>query len=96
MPLFTAVDMASLINTEKMVSDHVFSFATGKDCSTLKAREGRTYCAEYDRPQPYHPQEVYCYRSLGQVNCFDRPLVEANDKAVGSANESPLPALRGY
>lgn len=50
--------------------DHVLSLVSGKDCSLRRRRQGLTYCLE-DEPPP--PAGIVCYRTLGDVACYDRP-----------------------
>jgi hypothetical protein len=78
---FTALliaDGISVINSSKTVEDHVASWITGENCSTLRAYHGYPYCTD-DRPPPKQPMTTYCYKSLAVVSCFDRKL--ASDEA---------------
>jgi hypothetical protein len=61
------VDGVTVITTGKTISDHIISFATGKNCSTVRKQTGQNYCEEDDLSLP---EEIYCYNSLGNVNCF--------------------------
>lgn len=61
----------STIATEKPFTDHVVSFFSGKNCSSIRREKGQTYCEE-DELQSAAPK-VYCYRALGGVTCYDRP-----------------------
>jgi hypothetical protein len=62
---------ASVVVTEKPFTDHIVSFFSGKNCSTIRREKGLTYCEE-DEMQP-GATKVYCYRALGGVTCYDRP-----------------------
>jgi len=62
----TGVTMA----TDKTLSDHFVSYQTGKDCSTVRVEQGRTYCRE-DEPNPI--PNVHCYRTIGDVTCYSEP-----------------------
>ncbi|MEO5375423.1 MAG: hypothetical protein H7840_14320 [Alphaproteobacteria bacterium] len=95
-PGLIGLEMFTVINTQKTVLDHVASFATGKDCSTLRSQDGGEYCKEVVRLLPREQKTVYCYRSLGGVNCFDRPLVEVRDTPVGNGNEPTPISLTPY
>ena len=64
---YFAVDTALTIGTDKTIADHVTSYKTGKDCSTVRAEQGRTYCRE-DEPNPIGNQ--HCYKTLGDVMCY--------------------------
>lgn len=72
-PLFiasTAVSAATLTATKKTVTDHIVSAATGRDCSFVSWSETGEYCPEQivvDR------SDVYCYRTLGGVDCHNLP-----------------------
>lgn len=62
----TGVTMA----TDKTLMDHIVSYRSGKDCSTVRKELGRTYCVE-DEPNPI--PAVHCYPSLGDVTCYANP-----------------------
>ena len=62
----TGVTMA----TDKTVTDHLVSLRSGKDCSTVRIEQGRTYCRE-DEPNPV--ANVYCYETIGNVTCYAEP-----------------------
>ena len=88
-PPLAAVEGASAWWTGKTVSDQVISFATGKNCSTVRRETGRTYCEE-DEPNPM--PAVYCYRTIAKITCYDRPdpyndgrvqRVDRNDQNLG-------------
>jgi hypothetical protein len=60
---------ASVVTTDKTLSDHAVSYLSGKDCSTVRKETGRSYCKEDERnPTP----TVHCYRNLGGVTCYDK------------------------
>lgn len=64
-----SVEGVSLMGSDKTVVDHIVSLSSGKNCSTLRRDQGLTYCVE-DMPQIR--QDIYCYRDLGGVTCYDR------------------------
>lgn len=66
---FMAASGASLMGSDKTIVDHAISVGSGKDCSILRTERGLTYCKE-DMPQV--KQNIYCYRELGSVTCYDR------------------------
>ena len=70
MPQMLGVDGATVITTGKTISDHIVSYATGKNCSTVRRQTGQNFCEEDDLSTP---EEIYCYNSLGDVNCFASP-----------------------
>jgi hypothetical protein len=62
---------ASAVVTQKPFTDHVVSFFSGKNCSTVRREQGLTYCEEDELQSG--AAKVYCYRALGGVTCYDRP-----------------------
>ena len=69
-PQAIGVDGASVLSTGKTISDHIVSFATGKNCSTVRTNIGQHYCEE---DEVAVPDEVYCYNTLGDVSCYALP-----------------------
>ena len=65
-----AIDGMAVVTTGKTVSDHAISYAIGKNCSTIRRKIGQNFCEEDDYSVP---EEIYCYNSLGNVNCFSSP-----------------------
>lgn len=66
-----SLEAISLIGTDKTVGDHVISLASGKDCSSVRSEQGKTYCKEDQIAAP--KPEMYCYRNIGQVTCYEKP-----------------------
>lgn len=64
-------EVVSLVATGKTATDHVMSLSTGKDCSTIRAKDEGQYCVS--RNLPIQRPDVYCYRTLGQVSCYREP-----------------------
>ena len=60
-----ALDVVSVINTDRTLTDHAASLFTGRDCSTIRYLDGDHYCDRPPAPQP----ALYCYRSLGAIVC---------------------------
>lgn len=87
---FAIVDTVSLINTDKTVIDHVAGVMSGQDCSTLRSMDGGHYCQPHYENVPVVPP-LYCYRTLGEVTCYDRPSNNAGDKLVGVRPGGQLP-----
>lgn len=82
--LMTGASLASFIHTDKTLTDHAVSYATEKDCSVLNLSNGYDYC---DPPEgrereqiAYMAANLYCYRTLGGVNCYDRPDYTASNQ----------------
>ncbi|MAV87930.1 MAG: hypothetical protein CMM67_06755 [Rhodospirillaceae bacterium] len=65
-----ALDGVAVVTTGKTLSDHVISYSSGKNCSTVRLQTGQNFCEEDDYSVP---EEIYCYNSLGNVNCFSSP-----------------------
>jgi hypothetical protein len=68
----------SVIGTQKTLTDHLVSLSSGKDCSTIRRDRGLTYCVE---DEVTTPEEVYCYSTLGNVTCYNKP--QPDGSAVG-------------
>ena len=84
-PQLAGADGASIMASDKTIIDHVISFTTGKNCSTLRAMRDLTYCEE-DEVNP-HPV-LYCYRDLGKVSCYSRPDAEGRVSRVGENDQN--------
>ena len=67
---FFGAEGASVIVTDKTFTDHIVSLGSGKNCSTLRIEADLTYCEEDELAPKY---EAYCYRTFGNVTCYDRP-----------------------
>ena len=83
------VDAITTMATEKTLTDHVVSLASGKDCSSVRSEMGLTYCKE-DEKIP--PMNVYCYHTLGSVNCYSKPVYDGEQQRIGQGNDVPSPA----
>lgn len=66
-----AIEGLTVIGTDKTIGDHIASYQRGKNCSTIRLQTGRTYCEEDEQ---VGLEEVYCYRTLGKINCYDKPM----------------------
>ncbi|PHS78802.1 MAG: hypothetical protein COB59_05210 [Rhodospirillaceae bacterium] len=64
---FSIISTGLVMGSDKTLSDHIESYRTGKDCSTVRMEKGRTYCRE-DEPNPI--PKVTCYRTLADVVCY--------------------------
>ena len=82
--VFTAFEGVSLIGTDKTVVDHVISIGSGKDCSTVRKEKGLTYSVE---DTPIAQQNLYCYRDLGGVTCYDKPAPNRSTQQRVDRNE---------
>lgn len=73
---FTGVETVTLINTDKTMIDHLMSSYKGQDCSSVRHSEGGEYCVDIvdvSNADPY--SDLYCYRTIGAVNCYNTPQV---------------------
>ena len=73
------IQTASFIHTDKLPSDHIAEAATGMDCSYVRQLDdGGDLC----RPlrQEVVEADVFCYRELGGVVCYDSPNPYGDDK----------------
>jgi hypothetical protein len=77
-------EVASVVNTDRTLTDHVASNLTGQDCSTVKINTRGQYCVDPNAIPPA-PPPVYCYRSLGDITCFNEP----NPYADGAVQVAP-------
>lgn len=82
-----ALEGASIVASDKAASDHLISWLSGKDCSVVRADRGLTYCAEDE--VTIVPQ-VYCYKTLGSVSCYDRPDPRRSPDQLMGQNEHNL------
>lgn len=80
----TAFEGVSLMGTDKTVVDHMISIGSGKDCSTVRKEKGLTYCVE---DTPVAQQNLYCYRDLGGVTCYDKPAPNRSTQQRVDRNE---------
>jgi len=77
------IDAGVIVSTDKTLADHLVSYQTGKNCSTVRTEQGRTYCVE-DEPNPV--ATVHCYPTLGDVTCYAEPEPARNlEERVGFA-----------
>lgn len=81
----------SLITTDKLVSDHVVSAISGKNCSRVRTARGQTYCEEDElNPLP----NAYCYPNLGGITCYDRPVFDGQQQRVGHIENNTIDPAR--
>ncbi len=85
------VESVSTMATGKPLSDHVISAVSGKDCSTVRTQTGQNYCVEDDIPPR---QNIFCYRTLGKVTCYDKPDPYKGRHQLLGDNSTSLPAAR--
>ena len=79
-PQAALLEGATIVGTDKTIGDHVVSFATGKNCSTVRKHLGKTYCEE---DEVGHVDEVYCYHTLGRPTCYAVPSPNGESNRIG-------------
>lgn len=82
----TGVEGLSAVATQKTLSDHIVSLASGKDCSSVRKEMGLTYCKE-DEKTP--PMNVYCYNTLGEPTCYKAPVYDGRQDRVQQGGQVP-------
>ena len=63
-------------------SDRMLDQAFGYNCYAADSAVGGLICSDNDTPVGQVSR--YCYETLGQVNCFDRPDPDRNNRPQGS------------
>ena len=69
--------IAYTVQTKRLPTDALASAVLNNDCDMVRqGEEGGAWCrdkgAEQERGASQPP--LWCYRSLGEVNCYDRPI----------------------
>lgn len=83
------LEVASVMTTKKTLADHVATWVTGRDCSTVRVeRDGDSWCRDWPNP-PAPPPQLYCYASLARPTCYSQPYTEGNDRLIGFVPASP-------
>ncbi len=75
---YVAASGASLIHTDRTLSDHAMSRYREQDCALLHLDAGESYCQEIAEASP--PPQIHCYRSIAAVTCYS----EANPSETAS------------
>ncbi|MEM7652336.1 MAG: hypothetical protein AAF220_04055 [Pseudomonadota bacterium] len=74
--ILAGASVTSYVNTDKFLEDHVADAITEKDCRATYVLDGEEYCQDPEDPVADARAELemqpHCYRSLGQVTCYDR------------------------
>ncbi len=81
---YFVADGITVIGTDKTLEDHFISLTSGKNCSTIRSEQGLTYCEE---DEVNLLPNVYCYRTLGKVTCYDKPDPYSNRQQKVGENE---------
>jgi hypothetical protein len=67
-----AVSTAIIINEDKTPSDIIASAVTGEDCNTIRKSRDKGPLCRAPREEIIEPP-LFCYRTLGDINCFAEP-----------------------
>jgi hypothetical protein len=69
--------VATYATTDRLPTDHLVSAASGEDCTVLHMADGEPYCQTLEDPEMRQLREAnnapYCYRTLGEITCYDTP-----------------------
>jgi hypothetical protein len=83
------ISATSFAMTDKFPTDHVASWVTGEDCSALQAEQTGEYCRTEEEiaaaeaaAEPGTPPAVYCYRTIGEIDCQSEPDPSAESRLV--------------
>jgi hypothetical protein len=87
-PQAALIEAATIIGTDKTIGDHVVSFATNKNCSTVRKQLGKHYCEEDEIGRV---DEVYCYRTLAKVTCYAVPSPHGETQRVDHVSPGSPP-----
>ena len=66
-------DAASQLTSGRTLAGNLIHVVTGKDCVPVNVLAGRPMCTEEKETAAAEPEPVYCYRTLGQVDCHAEP-----------------------
>lgn len=66
-------DAASQVASGRTLTGNLIHAMTGKDCVPLNLFAGRPMCREDTQTAAAETAPVYCYRTLGQVDCHSEP-----------------------
>ena len=79
--MMASASIATFVNTDKTMTDHVVSYIYDEDCSILYAQDGGDYCRDenYGKDLTRVTQQTYCYRTIAGIDCY----TEEDTKASG-------------
>ena len=86
--LATILVLGGCTVVEKSVN-YIATSMTDGDCDMKRTYQGKSLCRTEKPPPPAAMRTVYCYRSLGDVECFDKPL--ANRQPISEDTVTSLP-----
>ncbi|NQY82834.1 MAG: hypothetical protein HRT36_07500 [Alphaproteobacteria bacterium] len=71
----------SLSFTKKLPTDHIAELITDLDCDYMRSLEDGGYLCRPKNSQIVEAP-VYCYRTLGRVDCYRQPQLSENVRLV--------------
>ncbi len=80
-----ALGIAYTVQTHRLPSDDLASAILNKDCNSLRQQEeGGAWCRDRNAEKAQGPSQppIWCYRSLGDVSCYDRPIEDESARLV--------------
>ncbi|MDV7340266.1 hypothetical protein RYZ26_11715 [Terasakiella sp. A23] len=92
---FLVGDAISAVATDKTISDHLVSYVSRKDCSTVRTELGLSYCKE-DDPRMQKQAKTHCYRELGKVTCYEEADLTSVRQGIEDRKEAPRQWQRKY
>ena len=63
---------------------NIYSQAFGFQCASMDTKTGKALCLRSNQPGAAQVSR-YCYKTLADANCFDRPDPDGKNQALGSA-----------
>lgn len=81
------IDLLTVMSSDKTIVDHVVSWSSGKDCSTVNVEKGNHYCKE---DEVVIKPKVHCYSTLGRTTCYEQPDPYANGQRELGNNDHNL------
>jgi hypothetical protein len=66
-------DAVTQVASGRSITGNVIHAFTGKDCVPMNVLAGKPMCPEEDSAAKKDEAPVYCYRTLGQVDCHAEP-----------------------
>lgn len=88
--MLAGASLVTFVHSDKTIGDHVATWAFDKDCSTLTLANGEDYCRPFVSEAETAAAETaakaaqaatYCYRTLGDITCYQRPDPMASSAA---------------
>ena len=66
-------DAVSQVASGRSITGNVIHAFTGKDCVPMNVLTGKPMCPEENAEKAKDETPIYCYRTLGQVDCHAEP-----------------------